>query len=220
MKNKLLAILIILSFIQCRKDDPISFCEQYPDQCVEMERIKDHYYFKKDSWWVYEEQNSGTIDSQWVEKSWLNSNNKEFDMVIRSSRHDYDLHRWTHLLTPAKNNDVVEKRKVAYIERSKTKAGDFVGTSYIGIFYPEINVEVSNPNINFKNNKLTIQDVYSEYKQNGNKYLQVVSYFENSDKTESNQSVKTYYAKGVGLIKKELIDSNEVWGLKKYEVRQ
>ena len=43
-------VLFTILFTQCRKDDPIPFCEQYPDQCVEMKHIKDHYYFKTCSW--------------------------------------------------------------------------------------------------------------------------------------------------------------------------
>jgi len=66
---------------------------------------------------VYEEQNTGAIDSQWVSSSWLKSNNKEFDMVIKTTLDDYDRHRWTHLLTQAKNEDIIPKRKLAYIER-------------------------------------------------------------------------------------------------------
>jgi hypothetical protein len=222
IKKYLVLLLISIAFTQCRKDEPIPFCEEFPDQCVEMERIKDHYYFKKDSWWVYEEQNTGAIDSQWVEKSWLNSNNKEFDMVIRSSRHDYDLHRWTHLLTPAKNNDVVEKRKVAYIERSKTKAGDFVGTSFIGLFTPVEGEWIYNSSLSpaFYDNILIIDKIYKEYSVSGVVFENTIKINEEHTITEQNQKTVHYYSEKVGLVRKELLDSNENWLLLKYDVQQ
>jgi hypothetical protein len=55
-------------------------------------------------------------------------------MVIKTTLDDYDRHRWTHLLTTARIDDTIPKRKLAYIERSKAKAGGFIGTSFIGIF--------------------------------------------------------------------------------------
>ena len=214
------SVIFFAVLTQCRKDPHIPFCELHPDQCVEMKHIKDHYYFKTGSWWVYEEQNTGAIDSQWVSSSWLKSNNKEFDIVINSSLDDYDYHRWTHLLTQAKNEDIIPKRKLAYIERSKTKAGDFIGTSFIGIFYPVVGDSVFNGNVYFENNQLIIKEIYKNFIQNEINYNNVICYYEYSNETRNYQPVKTYYAEGVGLIKKELIDSNQVWVLKKYHVEQ
>ena len=211
-------VLFTILFTQCRKDKSIPFCEQYPDQCIEMEHIKDHYYFKTGSWWVYEEQNTGAIDSQWVSKSW--SDGCKFDLVINTTLDDYDYHRWTHLLTPSENCGIVEKRKLAYIERSKSKAGGFIGTSFIGIFYPVIGDSVYNTNVYYENNQLKIIEIYSDFYQIAMNFNNVIKYHEYSDKTNNFQTVNTYYAEGVGLIKKELIDSNQVWLLKKYNVEQ
>jgi len=137
-----LTLFTLLIFISCRPDKPIPFCEEFPEQCVDMEKIKDHYYFKTGSWWVYQEVNSHQLDSQWVSQDW--ENDCKFRLTIKSSLDDYNRERWTHLLTPSKNCGLVEKNKVAYIERSKSKAGDHVGTSFISIYYPIVGDIINN----------------------------------------------------------------------------
>ena len=218
-------VVFTVLFTQCRKDPNIPFCEQYPNECIEMKHIKDHYYFKTGSWWVYEEQNTGAIDSQWVSSSWLKSNNKEFDMVINSTLDDYDRHRWTHLLTQAKNEDIIPKRKLAYIKRTKGKPGVFIGTSHIGIFYPVVGDSVGNyggggyPSETFTG-LLRVKNILKEYNLLNNNYTNVIQMFDEYNLSENSQPTIHWYAEGVGLIKKELIDSNQVWLLKKYSVEQ
>jgi hypothetical protein len=211
-------LFALVIFTSCRPDKPIPFCEEFPEQCVDMEKIKDHYYFKTGSWWVYQEVNSHQLDTQWVSQGWVDDCN--FDMVIKTSRDDYDRHRWTHLLTPSKDCGLVEKRRLAYIERSKGKAGSHIGTSFIGIFHPIIGDYVYNNSVSFSNNTIKIKNIHNVLTQLSFTFNNVIEYFENSNKTENNQPVKTFYAKGVGLIKKELLDSNQIWLLIDYDVEQ
>ncbi len=177
LKTTFTLIVGLVFFTQCRKDKHIPFCEQYPDQCIEMEHIKDHYYFKTGSWWVYEEQNTGAIDSQWVSKSW--SDGCKFDLVINTTLDDYDRHIWTHLLTLSEDCGIVEKRKLAYIERSKTKPGGFIGTSYIGMFYPLVGDWLSHrggggyPSETYTST-LKILNIYTFYTVKGINYLDVI----------------------------------------------
>jgi hypothetical protein len=213
-----LTLFTLVIFTSCRPDKPIPFCEEFPEQCVDMEKIKDHYYFKTGSWWVYQEVNSHQLDTQWVSQGWVDDCN--FDMVIKTSRDDYDRHRWTHLLTPSKDCGLVEKTKVAYIERSKSKAGSHIGTSFIGIFQPIIGDSAYNSNVNYSNNFIKIKNIISELHQLNYTFNNVIEYTEYSNKVENNQPVKTFYAEGVGLIKKELLDSNQVWLLIDYNIEQ
>ena len=185
MKNikyiSLLTAVVLITFMQCRKDtkEVKPFCEEFPEQCVEMERIKDHYYFKTGSWWIYQEVTSHQLDSQWVSSDWVNDCN--FDLVIKSSIDDYDRHRWTHLLTSAKKCGLVEKRKLAYIERSKGKAGDFIGTSFIGIFHPTIGDYVPNYNVTYPNNSIIIKNIHTVFTQLNFIFNNVIEYSEYSN---------------------------------------
>jgi len=215
---------IVLLFTQCHKD-PYSYCDIHPDDCIEMHHIKDHYYFKTGSWWVYEEINTHQRDSQWVADDWLSSNDKEFQIIKKTTLDDYDRIIWTYLLTQAISDSIIPKKKLAYIKRSKTKPGGFIGTSYIGIFYPVVGDSLNNfggggfGSTTFYS-QLRIKDILPTYSQINQTFNNVVVISDQYNIAENSQPTIHWYAEGVGLIKKELIDSNQIWILTKYHVEQ
>jgi len=217
--------LALLTFTQCRKDKKefVPFCEEFPEQCVDMERIKDHYYFKTGSWWIYQEVTSHQLDSQWVSQDWVSD--CDFDLVIKSNLDDYDRHRWGELLTPAKDCGLIQKKNYAYIERSKYKAGSYIGGSYIGLFYPNIGDYLYNwggggyPSLTYQG-ILKIKNIHSNYSIFNETFLNVIEIKDQYNIVENSQPTTHFYAEGVGLIKKELIDSNQTWLLIDYNVEQ
>ena len=209
-----ICVLIIGVFVQCRKDPRIPFCEEFPDQCVEITTIKDHFYFDVGTYWVYEEENSGMIDSQWVSKSFTNENEGWFNYTVESSISEYYQRFWTVILSDLYISGLVPKEETsAYVKRSKSKAGGFVGESYISIFFPMIGDSVGN-----FGGKLKIDTIHPKYTNVNNDYDEVLKISELKTITENKQPTIHYYAKDVGLIKKELIDSNQVWNLIRYNI--
>ncbi len=230
-----LFILTLLGFTQCKKGDQgqaqtcIDFpilcidCNETPEKCVESKKTRDHYYFKTGSWWVYQEVNSHQLDTQWVSQDWVND--CKFDLIIKSSLDDYERHRWSHERALSKNCGMVPKGDVTRIERSKAKAGDYVGGSYIGIFYPVIGDFIGNYGgggyqSETYSGMLWVNNIHSEYTILNETFINVVQMKDKYNITEHSQPTFHYYAEGVGLIKKELIDSNQVWLLIDYDVQQ
>lgn len=212
-------MLLASTFIQCRKDEPIPFCEQFPDQCVEMERIKDHYYFKKGSWWVYEEQNTGAIDSQWVVDSW--SNLCDFELTINNSLNNYNIIYWDKVLTNGQNCGYVDKSETsAFVRLNKTKPGDYVGQLNLAGFFYKKGDSVYNYVSSISNNQSRLVNIYPEMHIGNYNYKDVLEFYLEVDPIENLQQTKYFYASGVGLVKRELIDSNQTWLLKKYNVVQ
>ena len=212
-------VFFTIFFTQCRKDKNIPFCEQYPDQCVSMHRIKDHYYFKTGSWWVYEEQNTGAIDSQWVSKSW--SDGCKFDYSINNSQNNYENNYWTKLLTNGENCGVIKKNETgAFIIQNKTKQGDYVGELKISHFYYRENDSVYNYVPYAPNNYSRLIKIHKQFEVDNEIYNYVLEYYIESDPLEEFQSTKYFYAEHIGLIKKELIDSNMIWILLDYNIEQ
>ena len=188
-----------------------------------MEKIKDHYYFKTGSWWLYQEVNSHQLDSQWVSQSW--ETDCDFDLTIKSSLDDYNRHRWAELLTPAKDCGLIEKKNYAYIERSKTKAGDYIGGSYIGLFYPNVGDFLYNWGGGGQSSPsyqgvFKILNIHSKLTVLNETFINVIEARDQYNIIENSQSTTHFYAQGIGLIKKELIDSNQVWLLIDYNVEQ
>ncbi len=219
LKTTFTLIVGLVFFTQCRKDKHIPFCEQYPDQCIEMEHIKDHYYFKTGSWWVYEEQNTGAIDSQWVSKSW--SDGCMFEITLKNSLNDYDNNYWTKQLTKGKGCCEVKKNdRAAFVKQNITKAGSYIGELNISAFPYKIGDSTYNYIYNIPNNHAYLITIHDSLSFLNNTFYNILEYKLNYDPIQNKQKTNYFYAKNIGLIKKELIDSNQVWLLKKYNVEQ
>ncbi len=65
---------------------------------------------------------------------------------------------------------------------------------------------------------MTISNIYPEYFQTNNIFENVIEIKDQYNIVENSQSTTHWYAEEVGLIKKELIDSNQVWLLTKYHI--
>ena len=207
--------------IQCRKDKRIPFCEQYPDECVDILKIKDHFYFDVGTYWIYQEENSGQIDSQWVSISFTDSGESWFNYTVKSNISDHHQRFWTVLLDDTYLSGLVNMHNTsAYVKRSKSKPGGFIGESYISIFYPEVGDSVGNYSPFRPNNQIIIDSIYEKIKYLGNDYHNILKINEYSNAVENFQPTIHYYAKYVGLVRKELLDSNEVWNLINYHIVQ
>ena len=127
--------IIILGFTQCRKDPKLPYCEEFPENCVEIMTVKDHFYFDVGTYWVYEEENSGKLDSQWVSQAFTRANVCWFDYRIQSSIMSHYFIISTELLANAIDSGMVKKEISIYISRTKAKPGGFIGNSTIAPFY-------------------------------------------------------------------------------------
>jgi hypothetical protein len=184
-----------------------------------MKSLKDHFYFKVGTYWVYEEETTGQLDSQWVSQSMLSTDACDFDYDINSSLHDYDINIWSDLLTSAKGCGLVPiENTTAYIKRNKSKAGDYAGQSVLAIFPYEVGDSIANQGggAGNYNSILKTNSILHSYEE----YNNVVEVSDKYNIIENDQSTRSFYAKNIGLIKKELIDSNQVWNLIRYHINQ
>ena len=219
-KTLFISTIIILGFTQCRKDPKLPYCEEFPENCVEIMTVKDHFYFDVGTYWVYEEENSGKLDSQWVSQAFTRSNVCWFEYRIRSSIMSHYFNISTVLLAHAIDSGLVRKdKKSILISRSKTKAGGFIGNSYIARFYYHVGDSVNNfggggYGSNTYYSQLKVNLIYKNYKGFNN----VIQMSDKFNIAEHSQPTIHFYADGVGLIRKELIDSNQVWNLIRYNI--
>jgi len=117
------------------------------------------------------------------------------------------------------------KKNYAYIERAKTKPGDYVGGSYIGMFYPIVGDSLFNFLGGASSSPkfigiLKILNIHSNYSVLNETFLNVIEIKDQYNIVENSQPTTHFYPEGVGLIKKELIDSNQTWLLIDYNVEQ
>lgn len=184
--------------------------------CQSVNEAKDYFAFKVGTWWVYEEATSHQRDSVYVTESTIDQTGYYFNVSLFSTYQNYYYHYWPTYygnIAGCSLNGIVSKRCL-YVNRSKTKPGDFIGESNC-FFIKYNNGDYSSEfNIIFPNNKIIIDSIYDAFDSFG----KTVKVHELSTLVENNQPTNHYYSKNIGITRKEFIDSNQVWNLVNYHI--
>jgi hypothetical protein len=222
MKKWTLVAIGLFMLTACRKDDQIPFCEQYPDECVDIRMVKDWFYFDVGSRWVYEEENTGQRDTLIVTSSWSDTGSYQFSTILNSSYDGYNYPQWTSSAIPVGDDNLVKKSiRSTSVKKAKTKSGDYVGESTCFVFYPLAGYSQPNNSLAFiTDNVLYTDSTFFSIELADQEYINVIKMREDHSTIEEGQPTIHLYATGVGLIRKELIDSNQVWNLISYSVSQ
>ena len=223
MKNIAFTLLTLSLVFSCKKDPEIPYCELHPDDCVDVRMVKDWFYFDYGSWWVYEEENSGMRDSVYVIQTYSDTGSFMFETQVHSTYDGYNYPYWANSATSDADDNIVRKaERSTSVKRAKTKPGDFVGESRCFVFYPIEGYSKYNLNSgsDFTENRLYIDSTFFQKNVADFSFDSVVKVKEDHTFIEEEQPTAHYYASGIGLIRKELIDSNQVWNLVNYSVSQ
>jgi hypothetical protein len=221
--RSLIIFTLVFSFVStsCKdKNKPqVSTCQQNPSACESVLTAKSFFLFNDGSWWVYEEENTGARDSVYVTES-INTSGYDFDMRVYSTYQDYFYHYYPFF--PTEHNgcspSAPVNQKCLYITRSKGKPGDFVGDAYCFFVNYKVNDFTYVFNVYYENNKIIVKDIWDTYTLNNLNFDKTVKIHELNSYEEGQQPTNHYYSKNVGLIRKELLDSNQVWNLVSYHI--
>jgi hypothetical protein len=221
---RILELAMILLFIvpACTKDKTPCVTDCPESNCEDIQGVKDYFAFKVGSWWVYEEETSGDRDSVYVTEYANDPTNYNFDMRVYSTHQDYFYHFWPNFAGGSQScsetgitcNDCVT------VKKSKYKVGDFVGEAKCFFFLFSIGdfkYGYTPVNLSF-NNTVAVQNIYSDYELGILQFDKTVLIHELHTFVDGEQPTNHYYSEGVGLIKKELLDSNQVWNLVDYHI--
>jgi hypothetical protein len=225
MTSKIAYILLIFLFaltLGCKEDKvPCTTCPTGGGaECEDIQNVKNFFYFKVGSWWVYEEENSGVRDSVYVTSAVEDPSNYNFDVEVYSTYQDYYYRFWPEYYS---TNGCPESglicRKCVNVKRSKYRPGDFVGEGIAMLFIPIIGDTKFVYNTQFENNRIFVEDILDSMEfQSALSFNRTVKIHELNTYMEKAQATDHYFSENVGLIRKELIDSNEVWNLVDYYI--
>lgn len=213
-------LLLFLTSSSCKDKNKKTYCEENPSQCQTISTAKDFFYFKQGSWWVYEEETSHERDSMYIYESINDPSSYYFSVRIHSELQDYNYHYWpiyTGGSSCSPQNPV--SSKCLLIKRSKGKPGEFIDEGYCFYVYPKINSSLASFNTYFSNNKIIVEEINDSYLLDGLPFDKTIKIHELNTFMEGKQPTNHYFAQGVGLIRKELLDSNEVWNLVDYHIQ-
>ncbi len=219
----LLFTFVLLSVASCKKDPPTSYCSENPDDCIDVRKVKDYFYFKIGSYWVYEEETSGERDSVYVIETASDPTSVLFGTTKYSTYDGYDYRYWTKGVSSSVKNNVARKsEKTTRVVSAKFKSGDYVAEATCFLFYPTKGL--SSPAYggidSGYDNIISIQDLMEDYVLMEQVFENVVVVAEEHTAIEESQSTVHYYSPKIGLVKKELLTDDEVWNLVKYHIEK
>lgn len=207
-------------FSSCRPDPPVN-----PTQCsgciqYHVSDVKNWLYFQPGTYWIYEEATSGDIDSVYVTGDTYDDGNSEsafFRCETYSSYYNYYFNYLSDNSSTCTNTFWGEK-KCIIVRRNKTKPGDFVGETVTFFFRPK----TGDYGYTWNNTgSITSVENNLDSLELGNQiYYSVPILMETFNITEESQPTRFYFSENIGIIKKELLDSNQVWNLIRYNIVQ
>ncbi len=222
-KFTLISLLVLLALgLGCKKDQvPCTTCPTGSSNCEDIQNVKHFFYFKVGSWWVYEEENSGARDSVYVTLASENPNNYDFNVEVYSTYQDYYYRFWPQY-SPANgcSSSGVICNWCLNIKRSKYKPGDFVAESECAMFTPKIGRKKYVWTVTMPNNYIELTQLDSTFYLAGESYGRTFKISELNTYMEGDQPTNHFFSEHVGLVRKELLDSNQVWNLVDYHIEE
>jgi hypothetical protein len=219
------ALLVLLGITAACKDKPKP---NEPAPCTSCEtrmETKKYFLFDVGSWWVYKEETTHEKDSIYVINAANDPSSADFDVRYFSLYqncyyHFFPLITVSSQLSGCSDNVLSYYKKCIYVKNSKYFPGDYVGEEncFFSQYYKTASTPA--PNIHFSDNKIIFEEVYDTYSLPSLSFGKTLKVHVEHSQLEHDSPVNYYYVKGVGLIRKEIIDSNQVWNLVDYHVTQ
>jgi hypothetical protein len=221
IKSKyILLVLCTLILLGCKKDEPSSCQETGNENCEDIQNVKHFFYFKVGSYWVYEEETSGDLDTVYVTEASENPTNYDFDVRMYSTDQDYYYHFWPDNVSGingCSTNGIICKWCTT-VKRSKYKPGDFVAEAKCFIFIPEVGQSTINWTVQYPSNKFYTESIDSIYSIGSLNFERTIKIFEEHSYMDDYQPTNHFFSENVGLVRKELIDSSKIWNLVNYYI--
>jgi hypothetical protein len=216
----LATLLLFLTSSSCKDKNKKTYCEENPSECSNIQGVKDYFCFKEGSWWVYQEETTLERDSVYITQYYNDLSNYDFDVRMYSTHQDYFYHFFPLYAGGSQNCNPSGNiySTCIRIKRAKYKSGDFVDEATCFLFKFKLGSFSYVPNNYFENNRITVSNLFDNYNCGLSTFNKVVQISELNTLMEGKQPTNHFFAQGVGLIRKELIDSNQVWNLVSYHI--
>lgn len=219
-----LAITLLLGMTVACKDKTPKPISTPCTICEARKEIKHYFLFDLGSWWVYEEETSHARDSIYVTESLNDTNSSDFECRLFSPYQNYYYHYFPLMTvsnpTTGCTDDAITTKKCIYIKNSKYRPGVFVAEEICFFSQYYLGANTSAINVQYPNSLVTFTGLFDNYSLSNLTFGKTLKVHTDQSQLENNSPINEYYVKGVGLIRKEIIDSNQVWNLVDYHVTQ
>lgn len=212
--------LVLVFLFSCKEkepSDPNANCTT----CHSVLEAKDYFAFKQGSYWVYEEETTHERDSMYVTQSWIGAD-YDFYVKIKSNLSDFEYTYWPVYNSNSNNcsNQNNLNSNCLFIYRNKSRPLNNLGDTRALFINYAIGSHYGTAEVGstcFKNN-VKVLGIENQYFNGYFDFNYTLKINESCSYHYGQQPVNLYYSKGVGIVRKELIDSNQVWNLVKYKI--
>lgn len=172
---------------------------------------------------MYEEENTLQRDSMYVIESYISPSSYDFNIRIQSSLTGYRYHYWPEYFPNSIGCSQTEPvgKRCLQIRRSKSKYQDHLGDNNCFFINFKINdYDFTGYSTLCSNNKIVFTQIEPSYSIKELNFTKTIVISETCSPHENSQPTKIFYSKNTGIIRKELLDSNQVWNLVKFHIEK
>jgi len=223
MRFLILITLFCLCFCSgCRKRDNRAIGDIY----LIPQEVKDYTYFLSGTYWIYQDSITGNFDSVYVFDAYIDTDTIELkpddpgkeivEYYFYRTKSSYLNKMVTYDCNTSfyKCVDNKEMRPCFYTTRGNS---DGSGFCFFYEFYEGAWTYAGYGNIY---SKITLVKNWGSFQLNNATYSNVVEFYDDKNITEDDNRTCFYFSKNIGIIRKEILDSNQTWNLIRYNIVQ
>jgi hypothetical protein len=212
-----LLCIVSLGFNSCKPDDDYE-AKDWPIP----QEVLDYYFYKKGTFWVFENDKTGEKDTLRVEnanKYWIDGSRgdkfEQGDIYIKSSLEGYTYRYYVNTQGSAGCIRGGSKNPCYNIKCAKYKTGDVLGESFV-MYLPFEKGLIANGDFSSLSSKLTHIELSDSIDFNSQIFRLVIKINITHSLVANRKDMNFYWAKGKGLIQKENLTDNQTWKLIDY----
>jgi hypothetical protein len=211
-----LSLALALSLVKCKHEPP----PEVPKVCQydsSVEEMKKWYYFKTGTWWVYQEQTTGDLDTITVYYDWEGTNGDGTVGFETWGNSSYDGFNYKYNFNSSFSIHCLaaEECTCHKVKRAKTMPGNFVGEAQI-FLYPLIEGNYTASNGGW----CTLDTLHTTYELYSTIYLNVAEWNIPVDASENYVQTRYWIAENIGIVRRKNSFLNSDWILIEYNIIQ
>jgi hypothetical protein len=230
--KKLFCILsvIIFCFLDSCKKDTSGYAIDHSYHLPQA--VKDYTYFKEGTYWVYRDSVSGAEDSVYVYhdvdvKVRMEAGNVnglpegEYEGIESDAISSYDNSTLSSYMNTTYCFYCIDSnltRPCYYVERSRSRPFDYMGSGYFFFYNLRLHYYVYNDS--FDKSKIELTATNTTLVTDAFTFNNVQKFYTSKNIIEKGNNTNYYLAPNIGIVRKELLDSNQVWNLVRYKIIQ
>jgi hypothetical protein len=224
MKKFIYHILVLTAICavcsRCKHEPQIDPNSAYCGEATTIDEMMEWVYFKEGSYWVYQEQNTGALDTMTVYYDYngvSSTGNRSFTVKMRSSLDGYTYEYW---FNEAWSGDcsLFPGCFCRVVDIDKYIPGDFAGGNHTFVFPLRIGNRAGQLGPNLETGASEIIQYNDTMSINSSLYFDTFTFRIDFSVQHEHHLAIYKIAQNIGIIQKEIPDYNENWLLLNYQI--